>query len=61
MSFIYNNKNYGSLPYTLFVAVQNRSIILDGPQCAAMCSKFKMASLLLKNSIMTILKNKLST
>ena len=51
LSVIYNNKNYGSLPYILFIAVQNSSISLDRPQCIAICSKFKMASLLLKNSI----------
>ena len=50
-SVIYNNKNYGSLPYILFIAAQNSRISLDRPQCIAICSKFKMALLLLKNSI----------
>ena len=31
--------------------VQNSRITLDRPQCIAKCSKFKMASPLLKNSI----------
>ena len=51
LSVIYNNKNYGSLPYILFIAVQNSRITLDRPQCIAICSKLKMALLLLKNSI----------
>ena len=29
MSVIYNIKNYGSLPYILFIAVQNSRITLD--------------------------------
>ena len=53
-SVIYNNKNYGSLPYILFIAVKNGRITLDGPQCIAICSKFKMVSLLLKNLIMIL-------
>ena len=53
-SVIYNNKNYGSLPHILFIAVQNGRITLDGPQCMAIYSKFKMASLLLKNLIVIL-------
>ena len=34
LSVIYNNKNYGSLPYIQFIAVQNSSITLDRPQYA---------------------------
>ena len=48
LSVIYNNKNYGPLPYILFIAVQNSRITLDRPQCIAICSKFKIAALLLK-------------
>ena len=51
LSVIYNNKNYGSFPYIIFIVVQNNGITLDRPQCIAICSKFKMASVLLKNSI----------
>ena len=51
LSVIYNNKNYGSFPYIIFIAVENNGITLDRPQCIAICSKFKMASVLLKNSI----------
>ena len=51
LSVIYNIKNCGSLPYILFIAFQNSRITLDRPQCIAIRSKFKMASLLLKNSI----------
>ena len=54
LSVIYNNKNYGSFPYIIFIAVQNIGITLDRPQCIAICSKFKMASVLLKNSIRDI-------
>ena len=32
LSFIYNNKNYVSLPYILFIAVQNSRITLDRAQ-----------------------------
>ena len=46
LSVIYNDKNYDSLPYILFIAVQNSRITLDKAQCIAICSK-----LLLKNSI----------
>ena len=53
LSVIYNYKNYGSLPYNSFIVVQNSRITLDRSQCIAIWSKFKMASLLLKNSIST--------
>ena len=58
LSVICNSKNYGSLPYILFVAAQNSCGTLDRPQCIARCSKFKMASLLLKNSIQETLFQK---
>ena len=51
LSVIYNNKNYGSFPYIIFIAVQNSRITLDRPQCIAMCLKFQMGSVLLKNLI----------
>ena len=51
LSLIYNNKNYGSLPNILFIAVQNSSVTLDRPQRITIC-----ASLLLKNSIETSYK-----
>ena len=34
---MYNNKNYGSLPYILFIAIQNSRITRDRPQCIAIC------------------------
>ena len=63
LSVIYNIKNYGSLPYILFIAVQNSRITLDRPQCIAICSKLKMESsvkiyimLLAKHSKLIILQ-----
>ena len=60
LSVIHNNKNYGSLWFILFIVVQNSWITLDRPQCIVICSKFKMASLLLKNSIAKVRRVKTS-
>ena len=57
LSVIYNTK-ITVLSHVLFIAVQNCWITLDRPQCIAICSKFKIASLLLKNSIISIFRFK---
>ena len=53
-NFEYRLIAYGSFPYILFTVVQSSRITLDRPQCIAICSNFKMASLLLKNSIVVM-------
>ena len=57
---IYNNKNYGLLLIIYLWQFKSFELpwIEHRPRCNAICSKFKMASLLLKDLIWNILNTK---